>query len=215
MKDTTQKLRDNLIQVRNILKNGTLLTLSREEKDAMLTDSQNLLEKLDSFAQSSLIVGLLGGTGVGKSTLMNALAGSAISSTSHRRPHTDSVLIYRHAESPFPPSLTMSDVPWHEFTHEANQYQSDTLCDLPDFDSLMGEHREHVLHFLEYLDVLVGLHRRKSTEMADSMSFCALSPRRDRISFSSLIKQICYSKENPSMQAIGNSRRLPIGCRKI
>jgi len=52
MKDTTQKLRDDLIQVRNILKNGTLLTLSREEKDAMLTDSQNLLEKLDSFAQS-------------------------------------------------------------------------------------------------------------------------------------------------------------------
>jgi len=155
MKDTTQKLRDDLIQVRNILKNGTLLTLSREEKDAMLTDSQNLLEKLDSFAQSSLIVGLLGGTGVGKSTLMNALAGSAVSSTSHRRPHTDSVLIYRHAESPFPPSLTMSDVPWHEFTHEAKSIQQILLCDLPDFDSLMGEHREHVLHFLEYLDVLV------------------------------------------------------------
>ena len=85
MKDTIQKLRDDLIQVRKILKDGTLLTLSREEKDVILTDSQNLLEKLDSFAQSSLMVGLLGGTGVGKSTLMNALAESAISSTSHRR----------------------------------------------------------------------------------------------------------------------------------
>ena len=155
MKGTIQKLRDDVIQVRKMLKNGTLLTLSREEKDVILKDSQNLLEKLDSFAHSSLMVGLLGGTGVGKSTLMNALAGSAISSTSHRRPHTDSVLIYRHGESPFPSSLTRSGVPWREFTHEAKSIQQILLCDLPDFDSLMGEHREHVLHFLEYLDVLV------------------------------------------------------------
>jgi hypothetical protein len=29
------------------------------------------------------------------------------------------------------------------------------LCDLPDYDSLTGEHRERVHHFLEHLDVLV------------------------------------------------------------
>lgn len=155
MKDTAQKLRDDLVHVQKILKDGTFLTFSREEQDSMFTDSQNLLGKLESFAQSSLMVGLLGGTGVGKSTLMNALAGSAISSTSHRRPHTDFVLIYRHAESLFPSSLPVSGIPWQEFTHEAESIQQILLCDLPDFDSLMGEHREHVLHFLEYLDVLV------------------------------------------------------------
>ncbi|MEA1935734.1 MAG: GTPase [Thermodesulfobacteriota bacterium] len=155
MKDTVRQLRDDLFHIQNILKDCSFLTLSGEEKETILANSQNLLEKLDLLKQSSLMVGLLGGTGVGKSSLMNALAGSVISSTSHRRPHTDSVLIYRHSESPLPSSLPISGVSWQEFTHEADSIQQILLCDLPDFDSLMGEHREHVIHFLEYLDVLV------------------------------------------------------------
>jgi len=177
MKDTAQKLQDDLIRFQKILKNGTFLTLSQEEKETIFANSQNLLEKFGSLAQSSLMVGLLGGTGVGKSSLMNALAGFAISSTSHRRPHTDSVLIYRHAESPFPSSLPMSGIPWQEFTHEAESIQQILLCDLPDFDSLIGEHREHVFNFLEYLDVLVWVTSPEKYGDGRFYEFLSLVPR--------------------------------------
>ncbi len=155
MKDSVQKLRDDLTQARRILKEGVFYTLTPDEKETLFITSGDLLEKLDSFTQSSLMVGLLGGTGVGKSSIMNALAGSEIAATSHRRPHTDSVLIYRYAKTPFPSDLSMTDVPWKEYAHEAESIQQILLCDLPDFDSLIGEHRDHVIDFLQYLDVLV------------------------------------------------------------
>ena len=155
MKDPVQKLRNDLTQARKILKEGVFYTLTPDEKETLFITSGDLLEKLDSFTQSSLMVGLLGGTGVGKSSLMNALAGSEIAATSHRRPHTDSVLIYRYVKTPFPSDLPLTDVPWKEYTHEAESIQQIMLCDLPDFDSLIGEHRNHVIDFLQYLDVLV------------------------------------------------------------
>jgi hypothetical protein len=99
-------------------------------------------------------MGLLGGTGVGKSTVMNALAASPIASTSHRRPHTDRVLIYRHTSAQIPPTLLAAEVPWQEITHGTETVKQVILCDLPDFDSLLGVHRERVLAFLEHLDLL-------------------------------------------------------------
>ena len=155
MIDSVQKLRDDLTKARKILREGVFYTLTTDEKEALFITSGNLLERLDSFTKSSLMVGLLGGTGVGKSSLMNALAGSEIAATSHRRPHTDSVLIYRYVKTPFPSDLPVTDVPWTEYTHEAESIQQILLCDLPDFDSLIGEHRSHVIDFLQYLDVLV------------------------------------------------------------
>jgi GTP-binding protein EngB required for normal cell division len=115
----------------------------------------NLSQKLASVQGRFLTIGLLGGTGVGKSTLMNALAGSEIASTSHRRPHTDQVLIYRHAEANPLPALGLGRVPWREILHRGNAMEQVLLCDLPDFDSLMGQHREQVIRFLEHLDILV------------------------------------------------------------
>jgi len=98
-------------------------TLTSDEKEALFINSGNLLERLDSFTKSSLMVGLLGGTGVGKSSLMNALAGSEIAATSHRRQHTDSVLIYRYVKTPFPSDLSVTGVSWKKYIHEAESIQ--------------------------------------------------------------------------------------------
>jgi hypothetical protein len=54
-----------------------------------------------------------------------------------------------------PSSLVSTDLPLQEITHEAEDIKQILLSDLPDFDSLMGEHREYVLSFLEHLDVLI------------------------------------------------------------
>ncbi len=185
MNGSTHGLRKDLTEIRTLLAEGTFLSLSEEERAHWLTESTRLIGKLDRLAESYLTVGLLGGTGVGKSSIMNALAGSDISSTSHRRPHTDKVLIYRHVEVELPPALNSDDPgigdrafhkagvpgggaepqpshgtanvprPWREITHTADSIRQIILCDLPDFDSLVGRHREYVLRFLEHLDVLV------------------------------------------------------------
>lgn len=151
--ESIQELRADLHRFREIVGRGTLISYSQDEKESLLENSQKLLQRLDAMGESVLTVGLLGGTGVGKSTLMNALAGAPIASTSHRRPHTERVLIYRHGEVPLPASLTRNGL-WMEIVHAADAIRHILLCDLPDFDSLVGEHRRRVIQFLENLDVL-------------------------------------------------------------
>ena len=46
------------------------------------------------YAGDVLVLGIAGGTGSGKSSLLNAMAGDLISSVSHLRPHTDSPLAW-------------------------------------------------------------------------------------------------------------------------
>ena len=152
---SAQELQSDLNRIQVLIHKDAFLSLSREEKERLFEDSQELVRKLGRVAESSLVVGLLGGTGVGKSSLMNALACSPIAATSHRRPHTDQVLIYHHAAVPLPDALNRSPYPWREITHEAEAVRHLLLCDLPDFDSLLTGHRERVVQFLEHLDILV------------------------------------------------------------
>ena len=155
MKHSIVELRDDLTRFQALLGEGVFSTFSAEEKDALLAESEKYLYKLESLADGLLTIGLLGGTGVGKSSIMNALAGSEIASTSYRRPHTNQVLIYRHEASILPSNLQQAAVPWRDIRHQADPIRQILLCDLPDFDSLSSLHREHVIGFLEHLDVLV------------------------------------------------------------
>ena len=116
---SAQELQSDLNRIQVLIHEDAFLSLSREEKERLSGDSQELVRKLGHVAESSLVGGLLGGTGVGKSSLMNALACSPIAATSHRRPHTEQVLIYHHAAVPLPDALNRSPYPWREITHEA------------------------------------------------------------------------------------------------
>ena len=155
MTTTIAQIREEMDRFHDLLQADTLFSFSEEEKRTLLKELKELDQKLSAAQASFLTIGILGGTGVGKSTIMNALAGSQIASTSHRRPHTDHVLVYKHEGIPFTPALEMRNLPWHEVTHQADAVKHVLLCDLPDYDSLVGEHRERVIDFLEHLDVLV------------------------------------------------------------
>jgi GTPase SAR1 family protein len=151
----TRSVHHDLDRILVILDRSSLFSFTPEERQSLRVQAKELSDRLASIQRSFLTVGLLGGTGVGKSTLMNALAGSPIASTSHRRPHTEQVLVYRHAAAPVPPPLIEAELPWQEITHHTDSVKQILLCDLPDFDSLLGEHREQVLAFVEHLDLLV------------------------------------------------------------
>jgi len=119
----------------------------------------------------------LGGTGVGKSSLLNALARETIASSSFRRPHTERVLIYRHEEA-FPlPRDELHHIPWQEVTHRADAIKSLLLCDLPDFDSILTEHRAYVMAFLEHLDLLVWVTSPEKYADAGFYDFLETTPK--------------------------------------
>jgi len=155
MHPSLQSLQGELVQITHLLDKGRFFSLSPEDGERTREEVARLSRKLALAEESHLTIGLLGGTGVGKSTLMNALAGEEIASTSHRRPHTDQVLIYRHAEAGTLSAEPLGEAPRREITHHGAAIRQIILCDLPDFDSLMGEHREEVIQFLDHLDLLV------------------------------------------------------------
>lgn len=155
MTNPVRTLQSEVSQTIRLLDQSPLFSFTKEERESLKNDATVLNGKLDSIEGGFLTIGILGGTGVGKSTLMNALAGAEIASTSHRRPHTEGILIYRYVEANPLPELPLSSIPWREITHQEQAMGQILLCDLPDFDSLVGEHREHVVGFMEHLDMLI------------------------------------------------------------
>ena len=154
-KTPSQLLQDEMDRIIDLLNRGAFFSFTNKETESLKKEAGSLYKKIKSIESGFLTIGLLGGTGVGKSTLMNALAGSEISSASHRRPHTDHILIYRHLQAPPIPAPSLAGIPCREITHKSDAIRQILLCDLPDFDSLLKKNREHVLRFLENLDILV------------------------------------------------------------
>ena len=170
------QLRGRIRDAQDIARTADLVTLSQDERERAVREAQELLDKLDAAAQRYLVVGLLGGTGVGKSTLMNALAGTPISSASHRRPHTDAILLYRHEDAPLP-FAPVPEITWKEFTHTGEAVREIILCDLPDYDSLLSEHRRQVTGFMEHIDILVWLTSPEKYADGSFYEFLSLVPK--------------------------------------
>ena len=73
--------------------------LIREEERASLGRRMEEIRRAIAAADRPLRLAILGGTGVGKSTIINALAGSRISEESRRRPTTTDLVVYAHGEA--------------------------------------------------------------------------------------------------------------------
>lgn len=102
-------------------------------------------------ADGRLLAGLIGGTGVGKSSLISALAEAPISAASAIRPTTDAPVVYRHRDHQvkLPGAV--------EIVHNHPGLAGLALVDLPDFDSLETAHAETVLDILPELDLLIWI----------------------------------------------------------
>lgn len=150
-----RKLQQNLDQIRSFVREGDWISLDPKEREELEQAAAGFQTRLDAARGELLCAGFLGGTGVGKSSLMNALAQAEVTGTSHRRPYTDHVLIYRHAEVELPSFVHQSQAAWAEHVHQAEAVKDILLCDLPDFDSLRPENKEAVLEFMSNLDLLV------------------------------------------------------------
>ncbi|MGH2490841.1 MAG: GTPase [Candidatus Limnocylindria bacterium] len=107
------------------------------------------------FPSDAYVLALAGGTGVGKSTLLNAIAGQEVSPASARRPTTGEPIAWVPADRRRELSELLT---WLGVTqvreHRAESLSELAVLDLPDFDSIAPEHRERVDGLLPRVDAV-------------------------------------------------------------
>jgi 50S ribosome-binding GTPase len=107
------------------------------------------------YPGNAYVVALIGGTGVGKSSLLNALADGVVSTASARRPTTSEPIAWvpREERAALQPLLEWLDVR-ETREHDADGLASVAILDLPDMDSVATEHRERVESLLPLVDAV-------------------------------------------------------------
>ena len=107
------------------------------------------------FSGAAYVLALAGGTGVGKSSLLNALARRTVSAVRAVRPTTDQPIAWvaEAGRDEMEPLLAWLDIR-HVATHADDDLAGVAILDLPDVDSVRAEHRATVDALLPRIDAV-------------------------------------------------------------
>ncbi len=128
-------------------------TLTRATLEGLAADLDRQAEAID-VDRPLLVVMLMGGTGVGKSTLLNALAGGSIAQASFVRPTTRDPVVYYHTSNR-PDRLDPALQHCKLVVHDRPALEQKILVDTPDLDSNDLANREKLHELLPVADVVL------------------------------------------------------------
>jgi GTP-binding protein EngB required for normal cell division len=110
------------------------------------------------FPGDAFVLALAGGTGVGKSSVLNALAGRTVSAVRALRPTTEEPIAWvsERTRAELAPLLAWLGVD-HLAAHADASLERVAILDLPDVDSVRTEHRALVDRLLPRIDALAWI----------------------------------------------------------
>ncbi len=125
---------------------------------ALLRRVLGRVEALRIRLEAPLIVAMFGGTGTGKSSLVNALVGSNVAESGRERPTTRRPVLIAHPET----DIEALDLPRDEFEivrNDADLLRDTVIIDCPDPDTtdtdVSGSNLDRLRQMLPFCDVLI------------------------------------------------------------
>ena len=128
----------------------------RQDPDVLKTAEDVLLRSRDRLARGPqhVVVALGGGTGSGKSSLSNAIAGRPLSPVAPIRPTTEEALLWSVGH-PDPELMQWLRIPdRHVVSPRDDLPEGLIVLDLPDHDSVRTEHRDTVDAAVKVVDIM-------------------------------------------------------------
>ncbi len=160
-------------------------TIGLEEEAAEARAVARRIGRRSGFGGSVYVMALAGGTGVGKSSVLNALAGSVVSDVRPVRPTTDRPVAWvaEHRRAELEPLLEWLKVET-VIGHAHAQLADVAILDLPDVDSVRGDHRAMVDVLLPRIDAVTWVvDPEKYDDARVHLYWRALAPHADRLRF--------------------------------